>query len=64
MADHRHRQVVSVHTDCHPDLAIVQRSTGRTEHVLRETGQVVGDEFGPNEMWTEVLHRRRASTSS
>lgn len=54
---------MSVHTDCHPDLAIVQRSTGHTEYVLRETGQVIGDEFGPDQMWTEVLHGGQATTS-
>lgn len=49
-------QVISVYTNVNPALAVIQRSSGRTDYVLRETGQVIGDEFGPGDFWQEVLH--------
>lgn len=53
----RIKQVISVHTEgMHPDLALVHRSTGYTDMILRETGQVVGTEDGLEERWESVFH--------
>lgn len=41
---------------CHPSIAIAHRSSGRSDYVLRETGQVIGDEDGGVvELWQGIL---------
>ncbi|WOO81416.1 uncharacterized protein LOC62_03G004940 [Vanrija pseudolonga] len=52
-------QILSVHLPpppCHPAIAIAHRSSGRSDYVLRETGQVIGDEdCGVAELWQGIL---------
>lgn len=51
----REQQVMSVHIPrslYHPNLALVHRRSGITEYVLKDTGQVVGDEnCGISPLW-------------
>lgn len=40
----------------HPNLALVHRQSGITEYVLKDTGQVVGDEnYGISPLWQGLL---------
>lgn len=53
------QQVMSVHIpfdSYHPNLALVHRQSGITEYVLKDTGQVVGDEScGISPLWQGLL---------
>lgn len=55
----REQQVMSVHIPLdsyHPNLALVHRRSGITEYVLKDTGQVVGDEnCGISPLWQGLL---------
>jgi hypothetical protein len=53
----RAKQVISVHIQgMHTALAMVTRSTGDVDIVLRETGQVVGNEYELGGAWQHVLN--------
>lgn len=51
----RSHQILSVHLTCHPSVGIVQRHAGYSEYVLRETGQVIGNEDGIVPLWQAML---------
>lgn len=51
--------MMSVHIPrslCHPNLVLVHRRSGITEYVLKDTGQVVGDEnYDISPLWQGLL---------
>lgn len=59
ISDSRPLQVLSVHIPPHPGhpaIAIAHRACGRSDYVLRDTGQVIGDEdYGVAELWQGIL---------
>lgn len=51
----RSHQVLSAHLTPHASVGLVQRVGGYSEYVLRETGQIVGDEDGIALFWQGLL---------
>jgi hypothetical protein len=52
----RSHQIVSSHLTPHASIGLVQRSAGYSEYVIRETGQVIGEEeAGVAPLWQGLL---------